>query len=98
MATETDDHLSDHYAPLADFDWQTLRSFNGEALSVTFEMNGKGYHTRPSTLDTFRRLMPAARECNDFSAVGCLLDLGLLAGGIVEMDAKEARAYGLVAS
>lgn len=54
--------------------------------TVTFGMNGKGYSTDEVTLNMLRSIVPAAKACNDFSAVMFAMELGLQVGRIVEIN------------
>ena len=62
-------------------------------LTMTFEMNGKGYKTDAETLAVLNSIVPSAKAANDFSAVMFLMDLGLESGRVVQMTAKERKTY-----
>lgn len=62
-------------------------------LDKTFEMNGKGYKTDTEILAVLNSIIPSAKAANDFSAVQFLMDLGLESGRVVQMTAKERKAY-----
>ena len=55
-------------------------------LTMTFEMNGKGYRTDEETLDMLRSIVPSAKATGDSSAVMFAMDLGLAGGRIVEIQ------------
>lgn len=55
------------------------------SLTMTFEMNGKGYRTDEETLDMLRSIVPSAKSTGDSSAVMFAMDLGLAGGRIVEI-------------
>jgi hypothetical protein len=56
-------------------------------MTVTFEMNGKGYRTDEQTLNVLRSIVPAAKETGDTSAVAVVMELGLQMGRIKEIRA-----------
>jgi hypothetical protein len=59
-------------------------------LTMTFEMNGKGYRTDPETLTVLRSIVPAAKASGDSSAVEVMMELGIMNHRIVEMPAMLA--------
>lgn len=58
-------------------------------MTVTFEMNGKGYKTDVETLDLLREQVSIGRKNDDFSAVAAMMTLGVMAGRIVQMTVEE---------
>lgn len=59
------------------------------ALTRTFEMNGKRYRTDSEILGWLRSFVPQARKTGDSSAVIALMFLGESGGRIVEIKPAE---------
>jgi hypothetical protein len=61
----------------------------------TFTLNGHTYMTDSQTVKLLRKLIPAARQSGDSSAVQAVMTYGQRTGRIVELDDYAVGAAGI---